>query len=109
MRYAPSLPPLPEVSESGALKELQHAQPARPVKERLFPAHIVEHYPPRETAGEAPAAVQETEEKRKGEERRQYCRRTLSVEPLLETRSDIERRKRNRRRGDLATSVDEEV
>lgn len=108
MRYVPSLPPLTGVPESGAVKELQHAQPVRPVRERLFPARIAEHYPPRETATR-PAAAPETGEKRKGKERRRYCRRIASVEPLLETRSDIERRKSNRRRGDLATSVDEEV
>lgn len=108
MRYVPSLPPLAGVPESGAVKELQHAQPVRPVRERLFPAHIAERYPPHETV-EQPAVAQETEEKRKGKERRQYCRRITSVEPLLETRSDIGRRKNNRRRGDLATSVDEEV
>ena len=108
MRYVPSLPPLAGVPESGAVKELQHAQPVRPVRERLFPARIAEHYPPHESA-EEPAAAPETGEKREGEERRQYCRRIVPAEPLLETRSEFERRKRNRRRGDLATSVDEEV
>lgn len=108
MRYVPSLPPLAGVPESGAVKELQHAQPVRPVRERLFPAHIAERYPPREST-ENPATALATGDKRDGKERRQLCRRIASVEPLLETRSDIERRKRNRRRGDLATSVDEEV
>lgn len=108
MRYAPSLPPLVEVPESGTLKQAQHAQPVRPVRERLFPAHVAEHYPHRESA-EVPPALAETEEKRNGKERRQYCRRIASAEPLLETRSEFERRKRNRRRGDLATSVDEKA
>jgi len=108
MRYTPSLPPLAEVPESTTLKGLQHAQPVRPVKERLFPAKIAEHYPHRESATEQ-AQPLETEEKRTAEERRLCCRRITPEEVLLETRSDIERRRKNRRSGDTATAVDDEV
>lgn len=107
MRYAPSLPPLAEVPDAVEIRELSHIQAVRPVRERLFPAHIAEHYPHREAATEQPASLEE--EKRSDEERRLFCRRIAPAEPLLETRSSIERRRKNRRQGDTATSVDEEV
>ncbi len=108
MRYTPSLPPLAEVPESTTIKELYRSQPVRPVKERLFPARIAEYYPQQESDTEAthePLA----EEKRLAEERRLICRRITPEDLLLETRSGIERRKKNRRHGDNATAVDEEA
>lgn len=107
MRFAPSLPPPVEIPDAVEIKELRHAQAVRPVRERLFPAHIAEHYPHQETATEAPTLP--AEEKRSDEERRLFCRRIAPAEPILETRSSFERRKKNRRQGDTATSVDEEV
>lgn len=107
MRYAPSLPPLAEVPDAVEIRELRHAQAVRVVRERLFPAHIVEHYPHREAAIEEVVAPEE--EKRSDEERRLFCRRIAPTEPLTETRSSVGRRRKNRRQGDAATSVDEEV
>lgn len=107
MRYAPSLPPLAEIPDTAEIRELQHAQAVRVVRERLFPAHIVENYPRRESAIEE--AAPQKEEKRSDKERRLYCRRIAPAEPLMETRSSVGRRRKNRRRGDTATSVDEEV
>lgn len=107
MRFAPSLPPAVEIPDAVEIKELRHAQAVRPIRERLFPPRIVEHYPRHETAAEAPTPA--VEEKRSDEERRLFCRRIAPAEPLLETRSSVERRKKNRRLDDTATSVDEEV
>jgi len=107
MRFVPSLPPPAEVPDAVEIKELRHAQAVRPVRERLFPAHIAEHYPHQETANEPPALP--VEEKRSDEERRLFCRRIAPAEPLLETRSSVERRRKNRRQDDAATSVDEEA
>lgn len=103
MRYTPSLAPLPEVPDAVEIRELRHAQAVQPVRERLFPERIVEHYPHREAVAEE---AQE-EEKRADEERRLLCRRIEPAEPLLETRSSVERRRKNRRQSDTATSIDE--
>lgn len=106
MKYVTSLPPLVEVPDAVGIRELYRAQAVRRVHERLFPAHIVEHYPHQEADVEQ--AAQE-EEKRSYEERRLVCRRIEPAELLLETRSSVERRRKSRRRSDAATSVDEEV
>jgi len=107
MRYVTSLPPHVDVPDAVGIRELYRAQGARPVRERLFPPHIVENYARREEAAEHPAPPEK--EKRANGERRQLCRRLESVELLLETRSSVERRRKSRRRNDAATSVDEEV
>lgn len=106
MKYVGSLPPLVEVPDAVGIRELHRAQAVRPVQERLFPAHVVEHYPHQEAAAEQ--AVEE-EEKRSYKDRRLLCRRIEPAELLLETRSSVERRRKSRRRSDAATSVDEEV
>jgi len=108
MRYTPSLPPLAEVPESAPLKGLHHTQPVRRVGERLLPTQIVEHFSQRGNRTEA-TPRRNAEEKRASAERRLYCRRTLPDALLLETRSGFERRRRNRRSGDAATAVDDEV
>ena len=107
MKYVSSLPPLAEVPDAVEIRELRHTQPVQAVSARLFPAHIVEHYPHREVIAEQSEPLEE--EKRSDEERRLFCRRTEPAEPLLETRSSVERRRKNRRLCDTATSVDEEV
>jgi len=108
MKFVNSLPPLAETPDAVGIRELQRAQAVRPLRERLFPAHIVEHYPHQEAVAEQ-AFVELKEDKRSDKERRQFCRRIESVKLLLDTRSHIERRRINRRRDDAATSVDEEV
>jgi hypothetical protein len=108
MKYTPSLPPITEAPDNSALREIQRARPIHAVKERLFPAHITTHHPPHENDSGQPVG-DESAERRLGQERRDHCRRIIPSAPLLETRSDIERRKRNRRIDDVATSVDEEA
>lgn len=105
MRYTSSLPPLAGVPDTGEVKELRHVQAVRPVSARLFPERVTERYPHREAVAEE--ALQE--EKRSDEERRLFCRRIEPAKPLLETRSSFERRRKNRRLGDIATAVDEET
>lgn len=108
MKYTPSIPPIVEAPDNSALREIQRAQAIRAVRERTFPAQKTRHYMPLESNSEQPFKS-ENGEQRLGQEQRDYCRRITPADPLLETRSGVERRKRNRRSDDITTSVDEEA
>lgn len=109
MKYTPSLPPVAEAPDNTALREIQRAQVVHALRERLFPARITGHYPLRQEDDLMRPDSIKDEEKRQGQERRDHCRRITPAKPLLETRSDVERRKKNRRHDDIATSVDDEA
>lgn len=108
MKYTPSIPPIAEAPDNSALREIQRTQAIRAVRERTFPAQKTVHYMLPESNSEQPLKS-ENGEQRLGQEQRDHCRRITPADPLLETRSGVERRKRNRRRDDITTSVDEEA
>jgi hypothetical protein len=110
MRYVPSLPPIPGVEETPKPKAVDAVRPVKRVTPRTRPPLIVQHFhTPLASAGEAEQPQAPPLERRSGEERRKVCRRTERGRTLGDTRSGKDRRRRGRRRGDVATSIDEEV
>ncbi|MBS4096024.1 MAG: hypothetical protein KGZ83_04190 [Sulfuricella sp.] len=113
MRYVSSLPAIGEAPEPAQPAATYSAHAVNPVRARAFPAQIADYFPlhrSTETTHEETTALAEPEENRRmGDERRSYCRRVTSTDPLLETRSSMERRRKNRRQGEPATAVDEEI
>jgi hypothetical protein len=109
MRYVPSLPPLPSVKEEEAPRPLRAVQPVRPVSPRTRAPRVIQHFRPKEMvegAASGPAAVQR--ERRTKSDRRELCRRLQHGQSFLDTRSDVERRKKKRRDSDIVTTLDEE-
>lgn len=104
MRTIPSLPPPITVPEEGPeVKALGASRAARRVTEPAKPPRVVSRYTPqkREDA---------KEEHRSGEDRRKLCRRLdKNIHPLMDTRADMDRRRRNRREADIKTNVEEEA
>lgn len=113
MRFTTSLPPIPGAPDLPQPEALHAAHPVRAVRERLFPArignaaahHEIDKTPP---PIEKPI-IDEENDRRSGKDRRNYCRRITPFEPLMETRSRVERRRKSRRRGDSTTSIDETI
>jgi hypothetical protein len=109
MRYVPSLPPLPSVKEEEGARPIRAVRPVRPVEPRTRVPQVIQHFRPKKRVEEAVselAAVQP--EKRAKSDRRELCRRLQHGQPFLNTRSDVERRKRRRRDSDIVTTLDEE-
>jgi hypothetical protein len=109
MRYVPSLPPLPSVKEEEGARPIRAVRPVRPVEPRTRVPQVIQHFRPKKRAEEAAselAAVQP--EKRAKSDRRELCRRLQHGQPFLNTRSDVERRKKRRRDSDIVTTLDEE-
>ncbi|MCL4470028.1 MAG: hypothetical protein ACYC05_11885 [Sulfuricella sp.] len=109
MRFVPSsLPPLPPEKEEGP-RPLRAARPVKRVEPRTRVPQVIQPFGRRVHPGEAPAGSEAfVEERRSGLDRRRSCRRLLRESPVLDTRGE-ERRKAVRRRGEIATTVDEEI
>jgi len=111
MRYVPSLPPptAPVVSEEP--RPLRVVGPVRRVEPHARVPRVIPRF--KRKAGKADqtaevAAVLHPEQ-RSGRDRREVCRRLQrSTQPFLDTRSGVERRKKQRRSSDVATALDEE-
>jgi len=109
MRYVPSLPPLPSVKEEEAPRPLRAVRPVRPVEPRTRVPQVIQNFRRKLNPGEAPTGSEAAaEEKRSGFDRRRSCRRLLRESAVLDTRGE-KRRKAVRRRGEIATTVDEEI
>lgn len=109
MRFVPSsLPPLPPAEEEGP-RPLRAARAVKRVEPRTRMPQVIQPFNRRVYPGEAPASSEAAvEERRSGFDRRRSCRRLLRESPVLDTRGE-KRRKTVRRRGEIATTVDEEI
>lgn len=110
MQYVQSWPPeVKPVPDSGAVKPKWRVIAVRKVAERILPPLI--YRPPPETPAmpainrywvSRPPAMEN--------ERRKFCRRVNHEASVLqELRSGVDRRRRNQRRGDITTAIDEKV
>lgn len=111
MRYVPSLPPAVSPVDTEARKQVGQARAVRPVSEPAIPPIVISHYRRTGEAG-GPQPVQPPVERRTLADRRQICRRLVNGRdkfPQLDSRGEKERRRRNRRRADVRTNVDEQV
>lgn len=107
MRYVQSLPPIVEpVPDSGAVKPVAGTHATPRVRERTLPALV---YHPHAPPPQAPAINRRVRPPAAAGDRRRLCRRLRDVPVLLELRSGKDRRRRNQRRGDLATAIDEQA
>lgn len=109
MQYVPrDLPPPHPPDERGT----QRVVPMQAAKDVISPpiAPIAFNFKPQEKRRRAPAVATAHVFKERGEEeRRKYCRRLHNTAILYDLRVVIDRRKRNQRKSDLTTSVDEIV
>lgn len=111
MRYVPSLPPAPAVGEEGGeIEDVGDARPVRPVAARsLVPLAVRARRQPVAARAEE-GATEPPAERRALSDRRRICRRIdRAHEAQMDTRSNVERRKRMQRRDDVKTAIDEEV
>ncbi len=111
MQYAPSdLPPAHPVDERGTPRVV----PTQAAKDTGVPpvAPIPFDFKPQQKRRKK--LLQEEAEmhaftERSGDERRKYCRRLYDMPILYDIRVVIDRRKKNQRKSDITTSVDEIV
>lgn len=92
--------------------EVKSVYAAKPVREAKFAPFLAELKLPARPRAQAPSEKPQTEQAfrdRVGEERRKYCRRLQNRPVLYELRVTEERRKRNQRKDDITTSIDEKV
>lgn len=108
MRYAPSLPPLPSVKEEEGARPIRAVRTVRPVEPRTRVPQVIQHFRPKARAEAASELAAVRPEMRAKSDRRELCRRLQHGQPFLNTRSDVERRKRRRRDSDIVTTLDEE-
>jgi hypothetical protein len=106
MRFVPSTPPIAAPTEAEQPRPLRAVRPVRKVEPREIVPLVFPRFS-RKNEVEQPEAA--PAEKRNGLDRRKWCRRTKRERYLLNTRSGEERRKKIRRRGEAAATLDEEV
>lgn len=113
MRNVPSLPPPTTVPEETlGVKPLGGGRAVRRVTEPAAPPRVVTRYGTAAGRETPPETFEERhdQEHRHGEDRRKICRRTdKNGLAMLDTRAAMDRRRRNRRQGDIKTNVEEEV
>lgn len=111
MRNVPSIPPpvaVPE--EAGEVRQIAQARPVKPVSERSISPLVVTHFRPAESEQAMPGESQPSPSRRGEADRRKYCRRLdQKPERLMDTRTGLERRRRNRRGDDIRTNVEEKA
>lgn len=109
MQYVQSWPPVVEpVPYSSAVKPVWHVNAVHKVAERILPPLI--HRSPSEMPAQPAinrraAPYAQTVEY----ERRKLCRRIHATAVLEELRSGQDRRRRNQRRDDFTTAIDEKI
>ena len=108
MRFVPTSPPTtipPEGDQPGALRPVRPTQRVQPRMRvpLVFPRFARKVEPVTEQAESVPV------DRRGSVNRRKWCRRTRHNDYLLNTRSGEDRRKKIRRRGETAATLDEEV
>ena len=109
MRYAPGLPPLTSVKEEEEPHPLRAIRSVRPVEPRTRVPQVIQHFRPKaKIEGLRVGSRLARLEKRTLDYRREFCRRLQRGHAFLDTRSDEERRKTQRRESDIATTLDEE-
>ncbi len=108
MRYVQSLPPPVEpVPDSGTVRAIAPAHATPRVRERSLPPLV---YRPQAAPPQLPAINRRARPLAEpGSDRRTRCRRLRNEPVLLELRSGINRRRRNQRRSDLTTVIDEQA
>lgn len=110
MRYTEDFPLIKPVAETDVPGPLFAVQPPRRVEPRTMAPLVIQRF--RRKARNAEAANEENPEpqteQRIRPDRREMCRRFQRVQAFLDTRSRIDRRKKVRREGDVATNLDEE-
>ena len=110
MRYLPSLPPLPSVTDSEGPRPVRAARPASRVEPHTLVSQVPQRFrrkgQPAETGGGRAAPLPE---KRRENDRRQGPRRQQQGRPFLDTRNGVDRRTKKRRDDDSATSVNERI
>lgn len=107
MRYVQSLPPIVEPApDSGATRGIAHTAPVRPVSERSLPPLVFRQHTQQQAT---PALNRQVVPHSADNDRRKFCRRIRNDPVLLELRSGQDRRRRNQRRGDLTTAIDDEA
>lgn len=105
MRYVQSLPPIVEpVADSDAPRAVAHTAPVGPVSERSLPPLV---FRPHTQQQATPALQRQVVPHAADNDRRKFCRRVRSDPVLLELRSGQDRRRRNQRRDDLTTAIDD--
>lgn len=109
MRFVPSPPPPVAPVESEEPQPLKAVRPVRRVEPRTRVPQVIQRFRRKEKPVEAAGGAASFREKRLGEDRRKWCRRLQRDNPLLNTRCGEERRKKIRRSGDVATTLDEEA
>lgn len=111
MQYAPSdLPPVHPPDERGTPRVV----PTQAAKDAWVPpvAPIPFGFKPQHKRSKKPLPEEEEAHvftERSGDERRKYCRRLYSTPILYDIRVVNDRRKKNQRKSDITTSVDEIV
>lgn len=114
MRYVPSFPPPVSPLDTEGVKPVGHARPVRPVTKPATPPIVFTHYRRKGEAGvEEQAALAPASRRSELElDRRSVCRRIGKERDkllLLDSRAELERRRRNRRQADFRTNIDEEI
>lgn len=108
MRFAPTIPPVTAPAEEEQPRPLRAVRPVRRVEPRMRVPLVFQRF-----ARKAEPALAETGavpiERRRGPDRRKWCRRLKRVRYLLNTRCGVERRKEARRGREPAATLDEEV
>lgn len=104
---------VPKKTDDTEIKSVYAAKPSKPAADAHAP-FALEFKPPeksRPPVARAPAE-QRTEQvfqERSQEERRKYCRRLQNVPVLYDLRVGADRRRKNQRKSDITTAIDEKV
>ncbi|MBY0577438.1 MAG: hypothetical protein K2P57_00160 [Burkholderiales bacterium] len=92
----------PTALDKKGASEIGSVFAVKPVKEAT--AHAPFGFKPLEKHPEKPEQVFQ---ERSDEERRKYCRRLQNIPVLYELRMENDRRRKNQRKGDITTAIDE--
>lgn len=107
MRYTPDFPLIKPVAETDVPGPLFAVQPPRRVEPRTMVPLVTQRFRRKARETEEETVPLQTEQ-RVRPDRRQMCRRFQRLQAFLDTRSRVDRRKKVRREGDVATNLDEE-
>ncbi len=108
MQFVPVNSPPIKTGEEHEVKRVYAPKPAEAASEA--PATIPFNFKPvRKPVPRNPVQQEQVFHERSEDERRKYCRRLQSTPVLYDLRSGTDRRRKNQRKSDVTTAIDEVV
>ncbi len=111
MQFVPvNRPSTPKKTDETEVKNVYAAKPVKEVKAFFSPV-VSDFKPVEKPRSPLPASAEREPERvfreRTGEERRKYCRRLQNLPVLYDLRATADRRRKNQRKSDITTAIDE--